>query len=97
MNKKMVEIKVIDGGFNPHIDLIEVDNIRKKVGSKVDEEKARDAINVIIAYLAEGRYEKVVIDIDELEESYKPAKKMTVGEIEKELGYKIEIVREKEN
>ena len=97
MNKKMVEIKVINGGFNPYIDLIEVDNIRKKVGSKVDEEKARDAINVIIAYLAEGRYEKVIIDIDELEDSYKPAKKMTVGEIEKELGYKIEIVREKEN
>ena len=97
MNKKMVEIKVINGGFNPYIDLIEVDNIRKKVGSKVDEEKAKDAINVIIAYLAEGRYEKVIIDIDELEDSYKPAKKMTVGEIEKELGYKIEIVREKEN
>ena len=86
MNKKMVEIKVIDGGFNPYIDLLEV-----------DKEKARDAINVIIAYLAEGRYEKVVIDIDELEESYKPAKKMTVGEIEKELGYKIEIVKEKED
>ena len=97
MNKKMVEIKVIKGEFNPYIDLIEVDNIRKKVGSKVDEEKAKDAINVIIAYLAEGRYEKVIIDIDELEDSYKPAKKMTVGEIEKELGYKSEIVREKED
>ena len=39
MNKKMVEIKVIDGGFNPHIDLIEVDNIRKKLEVKLIKKK----------------------------------------------------------
>ena len=39
----------------------------------------------------------MLIDIDEIEDSCRPAKKMTVSEIEKELGYKVEIVREKEN
>ena len=81
----------------PYIDLIDVDNIRKKVGGRVDEEQLRNAINVIIAYFAENRVEGMLIDIDEIEDSCRPAKKMTISEIEKELGYKVEIIREKEN
>ena len=82
---------------NPYIDLIEVDNIRKKIGGRVDMEKFNNAILTLIAYFAENKVEKVLIDIAEVEDSYRPAKKMTISEIEKELGYEIEIVKEKEN
>lgn len=81
----------------PYIDLIEVDNIRKKIGGRVDEKKLSNAINVMIVYFAESKAERMIIDIDEIEDSCRPAKKMTISEIEKELGYKVEIVREKEN
>lgn len=95
---KLLEIKTKNvTSTNPYIDLIEVDNIRKKVGGRVNNEQLRNAIDVIIAYFAESSAERMLIDIDEIEDQYKPAKEMAISEIEKELGYKIKIVKEKEN
>lgn len=95
---KLLEIKTKNvTSTNPYINLIEVDNIRKKVGGRVNNEQLRNAIDVIIAYFAESSAERMLIDIDEIEDQYKPAKEMTISEIEKELGYKIKIVKEKEN
>lgn len=95
---KLLEIKTKNvTSTNPYINLIEVDNIRKKVGGRVNNEQLRNAIDVIIAYFAESSAERMLIDIDEIEDQYKPAKEMTISEIEKELGYKVKIVKEKEN
>lgn len=56
----------------------------------------RHAIGIIIAHFMANEINRVVVDIDELNESLAPRKEMTINDIEKELGYKIKIVSEEE-
>lgn len=52
----------------------------------------QEALDVIINKMYNDRIDLTVVDIYERNKSYAPAKKMTVKEIEKELGYRIEII-----
>lgn len=46
--------------------------------------------------MAKDRIDGMTIDIDYRNECYAPTKEMTIAEIEKELGYKVKIVKDEE-
>lgn len=64
-----------------HYDSITLDNFTK-------------AIDFIIAYFYKYKRTGTVIDINTRNNELKPAKEMTIKEIEKALGYKVKIVKE---
>ena len=75
----------------------EIDNIINKFdGHKITEDEIMDALDLISLYIYQEGIHKIVVDIDERNGSLAPAKEMTLEESEKELGYKIKIVAEKE-
>ena len=74
-----------------------IDNIVNKFnGRKITKDEVADALDLISLYIYQERLCKLVVDIDERNKFLAPAKEMTMEEIEKELGYKVKIVR-KEN
>ena len=79
----------------PAIDPIHIPNIINDIG-EVSEDKLQEAINTIIVYMAKDRIDGMTIDIDYRNECYAPTKEMTIAEIEKELGYKVKIVKDEE-
>lgn len=87
---KTLEIKVKDP-INP----IHIPNIINNIG-EVSEDELQEAINTIIVYMAKDRIDGMTIDLDHRNEYYAPAKEMTIAEIEKKLGHKVKIVKEKE-
>lgn len=54
-----------------------------------------DALNVIVSNMYFNKTSKIVLDIDERNHAYIPAKEMTIEEIENKLGHKIKIVNSK--
>ena len=58
-------------------------------------EELNHALDIVTAYFVEHRINGLVLDINERNKILAPAKEMTIDEIEKELGYKIKIVKEK--
>ena len=58
-------------------------------------EKFAEAIDILIASMVQYNTNQIVIDIGERNEKYAGSKKMTLSEIEKVLGYKIELISEK--
>ena len=60
-------------------------------------EELNHALDIVTAYFVEHCINGLVLDINERNKILAPAKEMTIDEIEKELGYKIKIVNEKEN
>lgn len=60
------------------------------------EKSVARAINILINYFYATDEVCRTIGITELDRKFAPPKEMTVAEIEKELGYKVKIVKEKE-
>lgn len=107
MNKR-IEIKLVDPDINythrygdndifceeirPHICKHECENILKE--AKKANITTDEMINAIVAEMYEKQLRHITIDIDGREEYYKPAKEMTLSEIEAVLGYKVKIINE---
>lgn len=60
-------------------------------------EKFAEAIDILIASMVQYNTNQIVIDIDERNEKYAEPKKMTLSQIEKMFGHKIELVSEKKD
>ena len=107
LNIELVDPKWTPGdcvrGFDyPVLFQDEVNNIRKSVedtgfygDSTID--AVNFAISVLIKYFCDNKIDHMVADIGAKEKSLEPAKEMTMEDIEKELGYKIKIVKRKED
>lgn len=81
--------------LHPVIDPTDIPNIINNVG-EVSEDDLQEAINKIIVYMAKDRIDEMTVNLDHRDQCYAPAKKMTIAEIEKELGYKVKIVKDEE-
>lgn len=60
-------------------------------------EKFGEAIDILISSMVHYNTNQIVIDIDERNERYAEPMKMTLSEIEKVLGHKIELISEKKD
>ena len=84
---------------NKSIFTSDVNNIIKEYTKKygdVDYDAMMSAIKTIVVYFATTLICEISIDINKLEYAASPKKKMTKTEIEKALGYSIDIVEEEE-
>lgn len=107
MNKR-IEIKLIDPECNytrlyanndvlveeirPQLFTHECYNILKE--AKKANVSTDELLNAIVAEMYERNVYRMVIDIDEREKCYAPAKEMTLSEIEAALGHKVKIVED---
>ena len=57
-------------------------------------EELNHALDIVTAYFVKHHINWLILDINERNKILAPAKEMTIDEIEKELGYKIKIVKE---
>ena len=103
MNKalriEVVDPSFIPDGFNhPTIKRCECEHILKQFENKSefmgDVEKA---IDTLINHIVTNSISYMMVDIDGRNKALAPAKEMTFDDIEKELGYKIKIVKEKKS
>ena len=72
-----------------------VGHVRKKLGHSATMDDVIDALDVLAAYISENDIYSFEVDISERNNSLRPAKEMSIKDIEKELGYKIKIVSDK--
>ena len=88
------------------IDELECENVLNKVrdmGVNIHREldtqgdKFAEAIDMLIAAMVHCKSNRIVINIDERNEKYAEPKKMTLSQIEKVLGHKIELISEKKD
>lgn len=83
----------------PNLQLFDCPNVvrhvRKKLGHSATVDDVVDALDVLAAYLSENDTYCFEVDISERNNSLRPAKEMSIEDIEKELGYKIKIVSDK--
>lgn len=56
--------------------------------------KLSERLNKMLDYVEKNNSTLYETDIDSLNMSYSPPKEMTIEEIEKELGYKVKLVKE---
>ena len=106
MNNKYLHIKVvndIDVNNSPlYVSIGDVRNVMRDVkNANINAENAyvmwKKAINIILWYFAVCGVSEQYIDIDKHDAEYAASRKMTLSEIEQVLGYKIEIVEEKQD
>ena len=71
-----------------------IDNLNRN--TEITNDELSHALDIITTYFVEHRINGLVLDINKRNKILAPAKEMTIDEIEKELGYKIKIVKEKE-
>lgn len=98
--KKALRIDVVDPSFipddfnHPTIMCYECEHILKQFENESinDVEKA---IDTIINHFVTTGTSCMMVDIDKRNKALAPVKEMTFDDIEKELGYKIKIVKEK--
>ena len=62
--------------------------------TEITNDELSHALDIVTAYFVKHRINGLVLDINERNKILAPAKEMTINEIEKELGYKIKIVKE---
>ena len=88
-----------------YIDELECENILNKVRDMsvnihrelyIQGDKLSEAIDILIAAMVYFKSNQIVVNIDERSEMYAEPKKMTLSEIEKKIGHKIELVSEEE-
>ncbi len=72
-----------------------VGHVRKKLGHSATMDDVIDALDVLAAYISENDIYSFEVDISKRNDSLRPAKEMSIKDIEKELGYKIKIVSDK--
>lgn len=71
-------------------------HVTQKLGHSATMADVIDALDVLAAYISENDIYSFEVDISERNNSLRPAKEMSIKDIEKELGYKIKIVSDKE-
>ena len=71
-----------------------IDNLNRD--TEITVEELNHALDIVTAYFVKHRINWLVLDINDRNKVLAPAKEMTINEIEKELGYKIKIVKENE-
>ena len=67
------------------------------VDHEITEDEWNEALNVMITYFAQKKLDNVIVNLGIRNRWFGDAKEMTIEEIEKELGHKVKIVKEKEN
>ena len=98
---KMLQIAIIDTSTMLGIPAYTVDwsecrNILKAMNfHQPTEEEVSDAINILLAHLYYKRQSGTYVDVDVMNDKASQ-KEMTISEIEKELGHKVKILKEKE-
>lgn len=103
MNKalriEVVDPSFIPDGFNhPTIKRCECEHILKQFENKSESMgDVEKAIDTLINHIVTNSISYMMVDIDGRNKALAPAKEMTFDDIEKELGYKIKIVKEKNN
>ena len=70
-----------------------IDNLNRD--TEITNDELNHALDIVTAYFVEHCINGLVLDINERNKILAPAKEMTIYEIEKELGYKIKIIKEK--
>lgn len=73
-----------------------IKHVTKKLGRSATMDDVMDALDVVAAYLSEHDTYLIKVNITERNDSLRPAKEMSIEDIEKELGYKIKIISDKE-
>lgn len=102
--KKKIEIRVIDPDFtilqeiageHPIISPCECLNIMDKFkGRDISRDDVIESIDLITAYLVQENLYAIDCVVAERDASLAPEKEMTISDIEKELGYRIKIIKE---
>ena len=102
--KKIIRVECVmcedlyDKGFRTELYLHNCPHIIKKFeGKRITRKEVEDALDLIIAYFAQNSSCVMLCDIYERDKSLNPSKEMTIKEIEKELGYRVNIVDDKES
>lgn len=90
--KKLYSDEIL--GEVPVLDSTECKHILDKIGLVTVDEMSR-AIDTLIVWFCQERLHELDADISERDQLFAPPKEMTIGEIEKVLGYKIKIIRER--
>ena len=72
-------------------------HVTQKLGRRVTLEDVVDALDMIVTYINENEIHSFKVNITERNNSLRPAKEMSIEDIEKELGYKIKIVSDDES
>ena len=93
MKKMRIELKHEFG--NARISEDEYPNLM--LDHEVSEDEFNTAIDTLITYFAQKDLFHILIDLKMRNDYQGPAKEMTMEEIEEQLGYKIKIVKEKDN
>lgn len=102
-NKKTMKIELMGppcGELNllgysyPRIYQTEYKNIY--LDHKITEEELALALNTLITYFMQNGSYAMIIDLDKRNKELKPAKEMTIEEIENKLGCKIKIINKEE-
>lgn len=101
---KVLRIDVVDpssipDGYNyPTIKRYECEHILKSCENKSESmDDVERAIDTLINHIVTNGIHCMIVDIDKRNKELAPAKEMTIDDIEKELGHKIKIVKEKNN
>ena len=66
------------------------------VDHEITDDEWNEALNVMITYFAQKELDHVIVNLEIRNRWFGDAKEMTIEEIEKELGHKVKIVKEKE-
>lgn len=77
------------------IHTVDIPNIYGVAGN-ASQEDFINALNTVIAFMVQKEYQHVIGDIDKLESELNKTREMTLDEIEKELGYKVHLVANKD-
>lgn len=107
---KFLEIKLKDDLYKPDLAFDihdnngprlftgECPNIMKKFtdDNGIIDYDLEKAIDTIIAHFASNAGHTMIVDVFERDKALAPPKEMTLEEIEKELGYKVKVISEKE-
>ena len=67
------------------------------VDHEITEDEWNEALNVMITYFAQKELDNIIVNLGIRNRWFGDAKEMTIEEIEKELGHKVKIVKEKNN
>ena len=111
IKNKSIVIKVEDSSFDPLTSITAfskkgpfiydrdcqyiIDNLNRD--TEITNNELNHALDIVTAYFVKHRINGLVLDINERNKILAPVKEMTIEEIEKELGYKIKIVKENKN
>lgn len=63
---------------------------------KIKDKEFTHALRIILTRLMQKEANYIMIDLNEFDNGLSPVKEMTLEEIEKKLGHKVKIVKEKE-